>query len=284
METQVDTELLRTFLEVRKTRHFGRAAQNLFITQAAVSARVKQLEEALGVSLFVRSRNNIRLSGEGERLVPHAEAVLVALARARQEVALEDTGRQLHLGVRNGIWGDALQQRLYTLQNAEPELVVHLESHRPEELTRKLLDLTLDMAILYEPPSLPELRCLAIGELTLRLFSSGRRQTANSALAGHYVRLDWGGGFARFHAQHFDEQQVPALRTNMNEVALDYLATRGGSCFMPVSQKKSLAAAGLRPVRNAPAFTRQLNIAYHVGARQQALVERAIRCFAGVSL
>lgn len=280
----MDTELLRTFLEVRKTRHFGRAAQNLFITQAAVSARIKQLEEALGVSLFVRSRNNIRLSSEGERLVPHAEAVLIALARARQEVALEDAGRQLHLGVRNGIWGDVLQQRLYALQDAEPELVVHLESHRPEELTRRLLDLTLDMAILYEPPSLPELKYVTVGELTLRLFSSGRRQTAHSALAGQYVRLDWGGGFARFHAQHFDEQQVPVLRTNMNDVALDYLAARGGACFMPVSRKRSLAAAGLRPVRSAPAFTRQLNIAYHVGARQQALVEKTIRWFAGISL
>ena len=45
----MDIALLKTFLEVAKTRHFGRAAENLYITQAAVSARIKQMEEDLGV-------------------------------------------------------------------------------------------------------------------------------------------------------------------------------------------------------------------------------------------
>jgi len=57
----MDTDLLKTFLEVSKTRHFGKAADNLFVTQAAVSARIKTLEKMLGASLLVRSRNNIHL-------------------------------------------------------------------------------------------------------------------------------------------------------------------------------------------------------------------------------
>ncbi|MGH8579235.1 MAG: LysR family transcriptional regulator [Gammaproteobacteria bacterium] len=51
----MDTEVLKTFLEVNRTRHFGKAAGNLFITQSAVSARVRQLEEAVGVALFFSS-------------------------------------------------------------------------------------------------------------------------------------------------------------------------------------------------------------------------------------
>ncbi len=51
----MDTELLRTFIEVSKTRHFGRAAENLYLTQSAVSFRIRQLEQQLGVSLFARS-------------------------------------------------------------------------------------------------------------------------------------------------------------------------------------------------------------------------------------
>ena len=71
----MDIELLRTFIEVRKTRHFGKAAENLYLTQAAVSARIRQLEQLLGVKLFIRSRNNIQLTSEGERLVSHAQTV-----------------------------------------------------------------------------------------------------------------------------------------------------------------------------------------------------------------
>jgi DNA-binding transcriptional LysR family regulator len=44
----MDTQLLRTFLEVHRTRHFGRAADNLYVSQSAVSARIRQLEEELG--------------------------------------------------------------------------------------------------------------------------------------------------------------------------------------------------------------------------------------------
>ena len=41
----MDTELLKTFLEVQKTRHFGNAADNLYLTQSAVSFRIRQLEQ-----------------------------------------------------------------------------------------------------------------------------------------------------------------------------------------------------------------------------------------------
>ena len=57
MEKAVDTELLKTFLEVSRTRHFGRAAEALYLTQSAVSFRIRQLENQLGVNLFTRHRN-----------------------------------------------------------------------------------------------------------------------------------------------------------------------------------------------------------------------------------
>ena len=44
----MDIDLLRTFVEVSSTRHFGKAAQNLFVTQSAVSARIRLLERTLG--------------------------------------------------------------------------------------------------------------------------------------------------------------------------------------------------------------------------------------------
>ncbi len=47
----MDLELLRTFLELNRTRHFGRTAEALFLTQAAVSSRLKTLERQLGVTL-----------------------------------------------------------------------------------------------------------------------------------------------------------------------------------------------------------------------------------------
>jgi len=84
----LDTELLKTFLEVQKTRHFGKAADNLYLTQSAVSFRIRQLEQSLGVTLFNRFRNNIQLTTAGEMLLPHAQAVLNAIASAKQQIAI----------------------------------------------------------------------------------------------------------------------------------------------------------------------------------------------------
>ena len=44
----MDTRVFQTFIQVAQTKHFGHAAENLYITQAAVSARIKQLEEFYG--------------------------------------------------------------------------------------------------------------------------------------------------------------------------------------------------------------------------------------------
>lgn len=277
----MDTELLRTFLEVRSTRHFGKAADNLCITQAAVSARIKQLEEVLGAALFLRNRNNIQLSREGERLVPHAETVLLALARARQEVQLGESDRQrLVIGVRSGIWGPPLQQKLHGLRAIYPDLVLSLESLEPGDMARKLLDRTLDLAILYESPGLQELDFIAIGELTLKLFRSG----AGPKGASDQVYLDWGRGFARFHARHYGDAALPCLRTNLREVAVNYIAEHGGTCFLPANLKASLAELGLTPARGAPVYSRPLNIACHPNSPQRELIESVARCLSGVKL
>jgi hypothetical protein len=82
----VDTELLKTFLEVSRTRHFGRAAEALYLTQSAVSFRIRQLENQLGVNLFTRHRNNIRLTSAGENSCP-AETLMNTWQAARKEVA-----------------------------------------------------------------------------------------------------------------------------------------------------------------------------------------------------
>lgn len=82
----MDTELLKTFLEVQKTRHFGKAAENLYLTQSAISFRIRQLEQNLGVALFTRYRNNIQLTAAGELLLPHASAVLSAIGAAKEQI------------------------------------------------------------------------------------------------------------------------------------------------------------------------------------------------------
>ena len=85
---------LRTFAAVAQAGHLTRAAEKLFISQPAVSAHIKALEEELGVVLFTRGARGMSLTGQGQALLAHAEAVLAQageLERAARAVLLAET-------------------------------------------------------------------------------------------------------------------------------------------------------------------------------------------------
>ena len=121
----MDTELLKTFLEVSRTRHFGRAAESLYLTQSAVSFRIRQLENQLGVNLFTRHRNNIRLTAAGEKLLPYAETLMSTWQAARKEVAHTSRHNEFSIGASASLWECMLNQwlgRLYQNQDAHTGL------------------------------------------------------------------------------------------------------------------------------------------------------------------
>jgi DNA-binding transcriptional LysR family regulator len=69
---------LRTFIAVAQQRHLTQAAELLHLSQPAVTAQIKALEEELGVSLFDRNSSGVLLTDAGKRLLPDAEKVLAS--------------------------------------------------------------------------------------------------------------------------------------------------------------------------------------------------------------
>ncbi|HTU03319.1 MAG TPA: LysR family transcriptional regulator [Candidatus Sulfotelmatobacter sp.] len=82
----MEVDQLKTFVAVATFGGFRRAADVLFVSQPAVSARIKALEQSLGVTLFERSREGLVLSAAGRALRGRAEQLLQALAEAQQAV------------------------------------------------------------------------------------------------------------------------------------------------------------------------------------------------------
>jgi DNA-binding transcriptional LysR family regulator len=255
----MDTELMRTFLEVNKTRHFGRAADNLYLTQAAVSARIKQLEDILCVSLFTRTRNNIQLSAEGERLVPHAETILISWSRARQEVALKlEQKHQLNIGTTAGLWSYVLQYKLSTIHKAMVDVALRAEAYTAEELLRLVQENVLDLVVLYEPANLPNLIAKPLGKLKLVLASSEKGIAPKVAIQSSYVYVDWGTTFGLFHAKRFEDAPPAILHTNMASIAETFIAEHKGSAYLPENLLAQRVDDKLHLVKGAPTFSRDL--------------------------
>lgn len=78
---------LESFVEVARRENVSRAAEALFLTQPAITARLKALERDLGVELFVRSSRGMKLSDAGRAFLPYAERTLTTVDEGRQLVA-----------------------------------------------------------------------------------------------------------------------------------------------------------------------------------------------------
>lgn len=78
-------------------RHFGRAAQTLFLTQQALSKRIRKLEDTLATPLFLRTNRSVELTADGERFLPHARELVRVADAAVAAMGADD--RPLRLDV-----------------------------------------------------------------------------------------------------------------------------------------------------------------------------------------
>ncbi|MCW8884460.1 MAG: LysR family transcriptional regulator [Motiliproteus sp.] len=232
----MDIELLRTFLEVSKTRHFARAAENLYLTQSAVSFRVKQLEQIVGVDLFIRQRNNIRLTPSGERLVSHAQNMLAAWQLALQDVGVsEQQEMQLSLGGITSLWETFLQSLLPYLAKEFPATLIRTVISSHIELTQSLIENRMDIAVVLDPPNLAELAVHKVGKIELVLVASHEETRIGTIDQLGYVYVNWGTASNIKHAKLFKKPVPAVLHTEHSQIALEYIASQGGAAFLPLA-------------------------------------------------
>lgn len=279
----MDIELLRTFLEVSRLRHFGRAGELLHITQSAVSVRIRQLEENLGVPLLTRDRNNIQLTPAGQRLRLHAETIVNTWVRARQETGLgPDYSNTLAVGAVPDLWDIFLNDWLTVTREALPDSVLQIESHASETLTRRLLDKLLDLVISFDPPQLPDLEIREVASIKLVMVSTRKGQDAGAALATDYIMVDWGPLFALSHARHFPEAPAPAIRMSQGALAFNYLLHHHGAAYLAEQALHTPAGKRrLHRVGQAPVLDRTAYATYRPDPDRTAVMHTALALLKG---
>lgn len=231
----MDTELLKTFLEVSRTRHFGRAAEALYLTQSAVSFRIRQLENQLGVNLFTRHRNNIRLTAAGEKLLPYAETLMNTWQAARKEVAHTSRHNEFSIGASASLWECMLNDwlgRLYQLQEPQSGLQFEARIAQRQSLVKQLHERQLDLLITTEAPKMDEFSSQLLGHFTLALYCSSPARMKSEL---NYLRLEWGPDFQQHETGLIAADEVPVLTTSSAELARQQLSALNGCSWLPVN-------------------------------------------------
>ena len=151
---------LQVFYTVAKQLSFTKAAEQLFMTQPAVTFQVKQLEEHFNTRLFERSHGRIALTPPGRLVLDYAERIL-ALSEEMDTRVGELTGAvagPLLLGASTTIAEFILPQILGEFKAQHPEVQAHLTVANSETIVNRVADHTIDVGLIESPTYLPSLQ------------------------------------------------------------------------------------------------------------------------------
>lgn len=226
-------DLLKGFVAVGRRMSITLAADDLCLTQSAVSRQVHALETHLGVKLFVRKHRGVSFTPEGERLFRSADSAIQQLQDVAGELRRTDGRRPVTVTASIGVTGLWLLPRLGSLQRAHPSLDVRLSA---SNLLSDLRADGIDLAVRY-------CRDAAAPATATRLFGETIAPVAHPSLATDLGRpLDL---LARLPLLEFEDSR-PWLqwRTWLNERGWRQASKRGILRFNQYDQVIHAALAG----------------------------------------
>jgi DNA-binding transcriptional LysR family regulator len=148
---RMDTQFLQSFVMVVDCGSMAEAARRLDLTPAAVAARVKSLEEAMGAPLVRRAGRTVKATEAGLRILNHARGVLRDV-RNLQALATDDAPLgEWRLGVSASALTGLLPPLLRGLYEKHPKLAVYMEPGNSGSLYQRVTGGALDAAVIVEP-------------------------------------------------------------------------------------------------------------------------------------
>jgi DNA-binding transcriptional LysR family regulator len=178
---------LESFVEVARSGNVSRAAQALFLTQPAVTARLKTLETDLGVQLFMRGARGMSLTDAGRAFLPYAQRTLGLVTEGRQVIAdlREGSTGDLVIGAAPAVSTYLLPAMLKSFRSSYPNVRLGVRTGHTEEVLEMVLRQEVHIG-LGRPVRHPDVELIPVFEDEMVLVVSRRHPFA----ARTRVRMD----------------------------------------------------------------------------------------------
>jgi LysR family transcriptional regulator, flagellar master operon regulator len=251
----MDINVARTFLEVVKTGSFVNAATNLNLTQTAVSARIRVLEQNLDRQVFIRNKAGARLTPAGEQFFRFATSMVQVWDRARRAVAIAPgLETVVAIGAELSQWNPLMRQWLLWMRSECPQIAISAHIDSADRLMEQVQEGALDLAILYAAPVRPGVVAELLFEERLVLVRTtpiDRRLQPDD-----HVHVDWGDDFAAGYHAAFPDAGAGVVSISYGPLALDYVLARGGSGYFRMAAVRPYLEDGrLAIVPDSPEFS-----------------------------
>lgn len=165
--SEMDLRQLEVFLSVAHHLHFGRAAEELYLSQPTVSQSISRLERSLGGALFVRSTRRVELTELGEMFLGEAKDALAAVGAAydRARTFASRGSRQFWIGCAMSTAPDVVSC-IPRLREAFPDLDYEVKEMRTPEQVALLVDGIIDFGLGWLPAEAPGISQRQVGQPT----------------------------------------------------------------------------------------------------------------------
>jgi LysR family glycine cleavage system transcriptional activator len=141
---------LRAFEAVARTLNFGVAAEELHVTQSAVSRQIKGLEDELGAQLFTRGTRHVQITPDGQTLLRAVEPLLAKLDTSVQHIRRSRSRRRVSVTTFASFGSLWLLPRIEAFQREHPDIDIRVSAH---DAVEDLDDPELDLALRYMSPA-----------------------------------------------------------------------------------------------------------------------------------
>lgn len=202
----MDIRQLSAFVAIAETHTFTAAAQRVHVTQAAISMQIRQLEQEVGIPLFIRTPRRVVLTEAGEKLLVRAQLILREHEATLAELAAlagAERGR-LRIGSASAmVTADPLPRILTELRKQHALAEVSVSSGTSEALVKQILSGELDIAFVSLPVEARAIETELLSDDQLVAIASPRHRLAKQrvvsafALAGEKLILGERGGNTR---------------------------------------------------------------------------------------
>jgi DNA-binding transcriptional LysR family regulator len=149
---------LRYFIAVAEELHFGRAAQQLGISQPPLSQQIQALEQELGARLFERTNRRVELSEAGRLFLEEARLVLAQVDRAADVARRAQLGElgEMKIGFTSSApFNSSLPKAIYAFRQAFPAVHLNLQEMSSKSVADALVDETIEIGLM-RPLALPD--------------------------------------------------------------------------------------------------------------------------------
>ena len=253
--SNLDTQI-RTFLQVARVGSFRRAAEELFVTQAAVTTRIKTLENWLGFEVFDRNRRGVELTPQGMRFIDYARNAVDMIEHGREEARRTGSYRAHYRFMSQFLLLDEFSlDWVAWMKEHAADVSITIDSSPSIVAAKEISNGLLDLAVGYQYGVSSGVIFESLFEEKLILVTS---MDDIDQWRDNYIPIGWDDKFDAQQQQFIGElENSYRIRAQFIDVARAILLREGASAYVIERIARPLIQQGkVKPVTQAPVFKR----------------------------